>query len=65
MRKLLMELKFFLYFNGCNSAESFFVRIAVAEQRRTKYCACCLYWRAISYSIPISIISFLLGKYLP
>jgi hypothetical protein len=65
--QLLSELKlgYLRYIYGCNTPTSIFVRIPVAEAKRTKYCTCCLYWRAISYSIPISIISFLLGKYLP
>ena len=64
--QLLSELKlgYLRYFYGCNTPASIFVRILAAEAKRTKYCSCCLYWRAISYSIPISIISFLLGKYL-
>ena len=66
-RAFLVDIKLGVlkYIYGCRNPNSIFVRMLAAEAKRTKYCSCCLYWRAISYSIPISIISFLLGKYLP
>lgn len=59
------NLSILKYIYGCNNSNSIFVRWCLKELSRVSKCTCCLYWRAISYSIPISIISFLLGKYLP
>lgn len=52
------------YVYGCNNSKSIFVRWYMRELDRVCKCTCCLYWRAISYSIPVAIIFFLLGKYL-
>ena len=59
-----LQLGWRRYLYKCDHKDSIFVKWYLKELKRTKDCTCCLYWRAIAYSVPIGIISFLLGKYL-
>ena len=59
-----LQLGWRRYFYRCNHKDSIFVKWYLKELKLTNHCTCCLYWRAIAYSVPIGIISFLLGKHL-
>lgn len=59
-----LQLGWRRYLYKCDHKDSIFVKWYLKELKRTKDCTCCLYWRAIAYSVPIGIISFLLGKHL-
>ena len=59
-----LQLGWRRYLYKCDHKDSIFVKWYLKELKLTKDCTCCLYWRAIAYSVPIGIISFLLGKHL-